>query len=128
MATRSHNRVLGARTESNLFGKRENVSNVCGQGTWRVIAAVTKTVIYVDLGVITPLYVKLKNRMVAIRNGTPAEEEIKEFIVHSLKVDDLASSRPNGASAYEFYLKLKSRIRHAQMVNQQSGLSIEDTV
>jgi len=110
MATRSHDRVLGAHTvevsiprriallsrtlqpKSNLFGKRENVSNVCGQGTWRVIAAVTNTVIYADLGVITPLYVKLKNRLVAIQNGTPAEEEIKEFRIHLCKLQLQACS------------------------------------
>ena len=46
-----------------------------GQGTWRVNAAVAKTA---DVKVITPLYVKLKNRMVAFRNGMLAEKEIKE--------------------------------------------------
>jgi len=38
-----------------------------------------KTVIYADLEAITHLYVKLKNRMVAFRNGIPAEKEIKEI-------------------------------------------------
>lgn len=103
MATRSHDKVLGVRTvevsiprriallsltlqpESNLFGKRENVSNVCGQGTWRVNAAMAKTVIYADLKVITPLFVKLKNRMVAFRNGMLAEKEIKEIRIHLCK-------------------------------------------
>lgn len=40
-----------------------------------------------------------------------SDPDFVEDVVRSLYVDDLASSRPNGASAYEFYLKLKSRFK-----------------
>ena len=40
-----------------------------------------------------------------------SDPDFVEDIVRSLYVDDLASSRPNGTSAYKFYLKLKSRFK-----------------
>ena len=39
--------------------------------------------------------------------------EFVEEVVRSLYVDDLASSKPDGNSAYEFYCKLKTRFKEA---------------
>ena len=36
-----------------------------------------------------------------------------EEVVRSLYVDDLASSKPDGTSAYDFYCKLKTRFKVA---------------
>ena len=41
------------------------------------------------------------------------DPEFVEEVVHSLYVDDLASLKPDGASAYDFYCKLKTRFKVA---------------
>ena len=42
-----------------------------------------------------------------------SDPDFVEDVVRPFCVDDLASSRPNGASAYEFYLKVKFRFKEA---------------
>ena len=41
------------------------------------------------------------------------DPEFVEEVIRSLYVDDLAPSKPDGASAYDFYSKLKTRFKVA---------------
>ena len=54
-----------------------------------------------------------------------SDPDFMEDVLRSLYVDNLASSRPNGASAYEFYLKLKSSMHFSAWYRLQKHSKIK---